>query len=206
MCLPDMPILTIDMQSYWISGSGRGQGFAVDEETLVDGDGFPFLPGRHVKGVLLEGVHRLCEVRQDLPDRLPAWLFGAEGRQSADPGSPGRALLLVRDARLSPGLRHELAREPHLRDGLFRTIASTAMEPDIGVARSKSLRTLRVAVPLTLYADVSLDADRSCGVPEEIAAHLGSWPDILQQALAFAPAFGGGRNRGFGRCLASLAT
>lgn len=204
-----MPLLHIDMQSYWISGSGRGQGLAVDEESILDADRLPFLPGRHVKGVLRDAMRWLADARGDIEEDVIKWLFGHPERRSAEWAAPGGALLSVRDARLSEGLRGVLRGDERLRGGLFRALASTAMDPDHGVARDKSLRTFRVVVPVPLVAELQFDemrlaAMRRAQVPEAVTALCADWESLIEDALVFAPAFGGGRNKGFGRCAARL--
>lgn len=199
-----MPTLEIDFQSYWISGSGRGEGFAVDVETILDEDGLPFLPGRHVKGVLRDAVRKLLEIRTDEDPQIPDWLFGVGTRTAARLDRPGAGLLSVRDARLPNELRSAAIRNPTLRGRMFRTLASTAIQEQ-GIAKAGSLRTLRVAVPLLVLSDISFDTDRLASLPPHAASLEVSWSDLVDRALVFVTALGAGRHKGFGQAAVSIA-
>ncbi len=198
-----MPLLQIDFSGFWISGSGRGQGFAVDEEGITDEDGYPYLPGRHIKGVLRDAARKLLDVRDDLGPSVIDALFGVGTRTSADTSRAGLGLLSFRDAKLSDSFKRKLKESGgHPSIDLFRTIASTAMT-ESGVAATGSLRVLRVAVPLILTAPVEFDAARAALLLDRPRLS-DEWRDIVASSLVLVTAFGGGRNKGFGRCFAEL--
>jgi len=48
--------LKIDILSYWLAGTGRGSSGSYDEKPLVDEHGIPYIPGKHLKGLLKEGL------------------------------------------------------------------------------------------------------------------------------------------------------
>lgn len=197
-----MPLLHIDFSGFWISGSGRGRGFAVDEEGITDEDGFPYLPGRHIKGVLRDATRKLLDVEADLTPALIDALFGVETRTSSDVGRAGLGLLSFRDARLSEPFKRGLQEAGGTAADLFRTIASTAMA-ETGVAATGTLRVVRVAVPLVLTAPIEFDAARASSFFDVPRLSQG-WRDIVASSLVMVTAFGGGRNKGFGRCFAGL--
>lgn len=181
--------LRVSIHDYWHCGSGRGVGSHVDARVDLDPNELPYVPGRSLKGLLRDAL--LLLEAQD--GAAPAWadrLFGSApaGEQATRHDStPG--LLAVSDARLPPALAAWLASEtgrPHRRS-LFRRLASTAIDPDTGAARDRSLRGIEVVVPLELECELH--------GPAELA-----WPAALERAFPLVRAVGAHRHRGFGRC------
>jgi hypothetical protein len=186
--------LTIDIRGYWHPGTGRGSGFHLDAVTHEGADGLPRLPGRTLKGLLRDAVLRAehwgwAEVPAGSTERL----FGPLGRDGAQT-RPG--LLRVADATLPADVGAWLSQTQEGRDlvpGLYSEHFSTAIEHDSGVARPRSLRGMRVVVPLTLEAEVA----EVPGVP----APEGDWRSLLQAVFPLIPAVGAHRTRGFGRAV-----
>lgn len=60
--------IVIKFLSEWQVSSGIGDGYLADNKISRDSDGFPYIPGRAVKGALREGANLLarCEGRDDL--------------------------------------------------------------------------------------------------------------------------------------------
>lgn len=180
--------LAISINSFWISASGQGQAQLFDGETVRDAQGFPYLPGRHLRGLLRHAVARLAAWDPALSGE-DARLFGEE-RQG---GMSRLGGLTVPNAELPVAIRTALAHSP---DVLLEPFAMTALDPERGVAATGSLRLLRVAVPMTLHA--TLDWQH----PED--DHPG-WRDTLRAALPFIRAVGAHRHRGLGRALVTEA-
>ena len=108
-------------------------------------------------------------------------------------------LLRVNSARLPAAVRAYLQQHPELKAGLFHDVFQTAIDDATGVAKSRSLRSARLAVPMQLQADIT-------AIPTVTAAPVSKeqW-DILEAALALFEGIGNGRTRGLGRCIATLA-
>lgn len=211
-------VLSVDIRSYWHAGTGRGSGSHLDALVERDEAGLPFVSGKMLKGLLRDAVTRAATWQVlSLPDgeenRLDAealvtCLFGSSGFQDdglpRDETKPG--LLKFTDARMPAALIQWLKgnspEHQQLRDCLFRSVYSTAISSDSGVAKPSSLRGQQVAVPMLLESRVSLiEAVKvDCQYPSLIEA----WPDILQQALPLVRAIGANRTRGLGRAKLTL--
>jgi len=200
-------ILTIEMLDLWQAGSGRGAGKHLDSVPVLDAQGLPYLPGRTVKGLLrdavwhLENIDALSPCKEDAPDTsLTVWLFGSrDGLETADgstrqtryTSTPGK--VWVSDARLSPYIRHALADKTATqaqRAALFHDTFSTAIDGKTGQAKSQTLRSKRVCVPMVLTA--TLETSHTHGL------------DMIETALPLIDALGSQRTRGLGRCVWSL--
>lgn len=182
---------------------GRGDGVAglVDEEIERDADGFPYLRGRALKGLLAEECANVLYALE-LQGKAGRWrdlaykMFGKPGSLLADIGT-----LRVGDARLPASLRQALrdiiARNEASVEDVVATLTSirrqTSMNEYGGPERG-SLRSMRVILPQTTF---------------EATLEFSSDPD--QQTLALLAACvlawrraGIARNRGRGRLKASL--
>jgi hypothetical protein len=184
----------VDIRSYWHPGTGRGSGFHLDAVTHEGADGLPRLPGRTLKGLLRDAIHRAetwgwKEVHAGSTERL----FGPLGREGAETAF---GLLRVSDATLPDEVAAYLASEEgrKLVPGLYREHFSTAIEQKTGVAKERSLRGMRVVVPLTLEAEISTVP----GVED-----LPDWRARLGAVLPLVTAVGAHRSRGFGRAVLS---
>lgn len=186
--------LSIDIRSYWHPGTGRGSGFHLDAVTHEGADGLPRLPGRTLKGLLRDAVHRAESWGwKEVPARSSERLFGPRGRQGAETAF---GLLRVSDAMLPAELASYLASAEgrKLVPGLYREHFSTAIELGAGVAKSRSLRGMRVVVPLELEAEIGTVP----GVED-----LADWRARLTAVLPLIHAVGAHRSRGFGRAVLS---
>lgn len=194
--------LTIQLQSYWHAGGGRGGGSVVDAVVHRDLTGLPDLPGRHIKGLLRDALERADAYGWSGFKGLAQHLFGDRpeeaGRRAKEP-QPG--CLRVTDARLPDDLVVWLGRDDksggkHLVPHLFRNLHATAVEHDTGTAKDKSLRATEVVVPLTLYSRVE-------PIPSREPPPVG-WADRLSGVLPLIEAVGAHRRRGLGRAILSL--
>lgn len=193
-------ILSIQLLGYWHTAGGRSHGALADVATYRDTDGLPALPGRHLKGLLREALRNGDELEW-LESDLATTLFGPrEAGNVAETGRKADAMSRVRvtDARLPQDERETLLSPQGARliPHLFRTLYSTAIEPERVTAREHSLRGIEVAVPLLLEAHLE-PMPGADGLPS-------SWRSAINRVLSLVPAVGGYRRRGLGRCRLTL--
>jgi len=187
-------VLRIDIHSYWHPGTGRGSGFHLDAVTHEDAGGLPCLPGRTLKGLLRDALLRAETWGwPDVPADSTVRLFGPLGREGMETDF---GLLWVSDATLPASVAGYLASGAGrpLVPGLYREHFSTAIEHETGVAEHRSLRGMRVVVPLELEAEI--------GTVRE-THDLPDWRQRLTAVLPLVSAVGAHRHRGFGRAVLS---
>lgn len=186
---------------------GRGDGVAglIDSEVEHDRDGFPYLRGRTLKGLLSEECDNLIAV-------LPAGSIRDRWQKVACAvfGSPGStldtmALVHVGDACLPKDLRQAVAYQIHEEDKLTKTEVldalttirrQTAIKID-GTPDRGSLRAFRVVMrQLEFSTDLIFETDKTeiDGVSIELDEMLSL---LAVDALALRY-LGSGRNRGRG--------
>ncbi len=209
--------LTIKTLAYWHCGTGRGQSAALDAIAARDELGLPLVPGRTVKGLLRDAVRRYASLGHCASGWTTA-LFGSEGfgpprhgEEAPTPSTrtqPGK--IAVTSAFVDREVRDWFREAERTMDSvivaqrratLFRTISATAIDPDRGVARVGSLRTVEVVVPLTLKATVSIADIEACDIEDRSQTAVA----VLTHAVALIGALGAHRTRGLGRCVVSLA-
>jgi hypothetical protein len=176
---------------------GRGDGVAglVDQEVEHDTNGFPYLRGRTLKGLLSEEcdnlVSVLSEERRKHWQSIAAKLFGVPGSTSET-----IALMHVGDACLHEDLREAIAQQirsneltsSNVLDSLTTIRRQTAIAAETGVADHNSLRSARVALrklsfTAYLFFDEPPDKDMEA---------------LLAVGAAALRRVGSGRNRGRG--------
>ena len=183
--------LTINILEAWSAGSGKAEGAFLDAVPALDADGLPYLPGRTLRGLLREAILRLDEAggcRAGLASTLFGSRSSGQDRYTTSPG-----LLRVDSARLPVAVRSHLQQHTKLKAGLFHDVFQTAIDDITGVARSRSLRSARLAVPMTLWANIVALKPVTA---EQWAA--------LEASLAWLDGVGNGRTRGLGRCVAGF--
>lgn len=190
--------LTIELLSDWHIGSGQEAGAYADMVMLKSAAGLPYLPGRSLRGLLRAAVRQggAHQWFGELP--LERLLFGTEGQA----GLQAQGLL-----QLTSGMLPEaawLAEAPQLRQNLFHTYAATAIDSDTGTAREGSLRTIEVAVPVTLQAELALntahpDYSQLAVSEPQLTAYLAACCNLVTE-------LGAQRHRGLGRCRLTLQT
>ncbi len=183
--------VTLELLDYWHAGSSRGRGPVYDAEVVRSPEGLPYLPVRSLRGLLREGmVEAEGSALTAVPEGTVAAWFGADD-------APGR--LRVGNATLEPAVVAwaRSARDDDARavDGLYHTVAATAIDPETGTARDKTLRVVEVAVPVTLHAAVRLE-----GPSDPAADPL----EALRSAAGFVRGLGKSRRRGLGRVRVSV--
>ena len=184
-----MKTMTIQLRihEYWHAGSGTGKGPGVDAQVVRDHLGLPYLPGRTLRGLLREGV-QCAEDCKMISKNLTEKIFGTRSVGDEARGKRVSGALHVSSATVDSSIEAWIG---GISDGerssytatLFETVSSTAMA--YGVAMTGSLRSIEVAVPLTLTSTIGLEDD---GAEAAITAGLG-----------FIRGLGMGRRRGFGR-------
>ena len=196
--------LTTDLLSYWRCGTGEGRSAMLDATCLRDANGLPYVPGRHLRGLLRDAVRDLEALGADGFADQTVRLFGEEGfvadGQSGEPTPrlktrPG--LIWIDNAVLPEETRHWIAATPGASAELFRTTRSTAIEPQTGAAAEQSLRAEEVAIPLSLAAPIGL-------VSEADAADGAAIRKLLAEACVLLRCLGAKRSRGLGRCRVTL--
>lgn len=199
-------ILTLKLLSATTFGRGDGVAGLIDCEVEHDSDGFPFLHGRALKGLLREAgeelVHSLADDRWQ---HVLVSLFGKEGS-----GSDGQGQLHVGDAQIPRDLRDMViyarqrmdGKQYHREEvlaGLTGIRRQTAMN-EYGAPRHGSLRSLRVVLRGTTF-ESRLIITRSTIEP---SATLEDQLTLLACSALALRAAGTGRNRGRGRLQATL--
>ncbi len=196
-------ILQLELLSAATFGRGDGVAGLVDREIEHDEDGFPFLRGRTLKGLLFEAAEDFVFAFRQQGDE--SWesirdeVFGRPGS-----GMAGQGILHVGDARIPDALRalvrNEYQRTDKKEFHLDEVIAActgirrqTAINSDGGPTHG-TLRSMRVVLRGTL-----LEATLLCArAPIEK-----EWALLTGATLALRSA-GTGRNRGRGRLRATL--
>ncbi len=210
-------IMNIQFLDYWQAGTGQAAGGIVDSVAQRSTEGLPFLPGRHLKGLLRQSIASAEQwgwfADQALPEdaSVTDWLFGSDSRSNNDSLAerskvlPG--LLRVGNAQLSEAERQWFQSEEgkgHVSH-LYQELYSTSISLQTGAAKRHSLRGMEVVIPVALRAEISLRPQLvhpAVALQEEWIESGQAW-DALQQASALIDHLGGNRNRGLGRALIS---
>ena len=195
---------TIEFFSYWCTGTGIGQGRALDSRTRKDANGLPILPGKTLKGLFRDALQTLEEQQPGI--MVPGMTGKIMGRETEDnPGADrtaqeadstdagiqvrfSNAVLLEKNWFLAPGRRDDYIRH------LYRHISATALD-DSGMAKDKQLRNLEVCLPVTLQGSIELQAT---GDDEE------KIPELFTRAAPLIRKLGFRRHRGYGRCAVTI--
>lgn len=177
--------LEIKLLDLWHAGSGRGSGQHLDALVVRDEQRLPYLPGKHLRGLLREALHCVESWGQASTFGLATRLLGPRGEAPAPGSTPG--LIDITNATMLPVEHAWFNQNPAAARELFTSVTRTAMDHERGVALPKSLRAIELVVPMTLKADLTF---RGC----TDALRLD-----LSNAIGLVRAVGGGRNRGLGR-------
>lgn len=214
--------LTVNFLGCWFVSAGQEKGAYTDELILRDADGFPYVPGKTLKGVFREAFRvagnsgwfkTFDATGQDdakFRDRLIQTIFGHDGRKEgfSEDELHAEGLIHFTSAALPAAVKKEIGDN---KEYLFTTVQSTAIHEKYGTAINQSLRTIEVAVPMHLLAEITLDPPfANTG---ENADELKLTAEDLSKIAALFPAvsaliteIGGKRRRGFGRCIWDLET
>lgn len=175
---------------------GRGDGVAglVDREIEHDPNGFPFLRGKTLKGLLAESAENIVFALKNAKDWRKAKndLFGLEGVKAENSG-----ILHVGDAQLPSALRSAaLASKWKLQDVLY-SLTGIRRQTSInehGAPDHATLRSMRVLLP-KVRLEATLSFERDLEPIEE---------QLLAAAVLDLRHAGTGRNRGRGWIQAEL--
>ncbi|MGN0878187.1 MAG: hypothetical protein ACI4WT_01875 [Oligosphaeraceae bacterium] len=175
-----MKTLTYSLQFFspWHCGSGMGGGDDADYQPILDADGFPYVPGKTLKGLCLEASQLL----HDPADT--ARLFGTATERDNAASTQGTARWS--NAELPTATRNAVAQKPAQRTHLLDARYFVRLD-DHGMAVDKSLRRGEYAIPMTLQGTVGHLAD-----DRDVA--------LVTECLQFVKQLGLQRSRGFGRC------
>ncbi|GAB4400405.1 MAG: hypothetical protein OHK003_25960 [Anaerolineales bacterium] len=189
--------IRITLKSAATFGRGDGVPGLVDREIEHDANGFPFLRGKTLKGLLAESAENVVYSLSKFVNNKEEWkdakkqLFGEGGRGLEERGS-----LHIGDAQLPADLR-EAAKDWSKEDVLYSLTGirrQTAINAEGGPDHA-TLRSMRVLLPgIKLEAPVHFDTP-----PTERQLQL-----LTAAVLDFRRA-GTGRNRGRGWLNAELA-
>ena len=184
----------IKFYSDWHCGSGLSSGVDLDMLVIKDKDGLPFVPGKTVKGLLLEAVEEINAISEQKFDDDIKKVFGVF--DTKEKGKLGCCFFT------SASIDKELGiaiRKGQLQGHLYRTVASTAIDKK-GVADEHSLRKMEVTIPCELTGEI-LDVPDSYFVKNETGKIEGiGFGKRLEEGLKFIKRLGQNRNRGLGRC------
>ena len=184
--------IKIEFSSYWHCGSGISGGVASDALIKKDENGLPFVPGKTLKGHLREAAEWLCKTTDaDEYKRLLKQIFGQANtlemaEEDIPQGYAGEAYLT--NLNVHPEVAQLLEGEGNA-NLLFANLYSTAID-DNGVADKGSLRSIEVAIPLTLYGRID-------NLSEEQLI-------FIKKCAGMVKELGSGKTRGLGRCHISL--
>jgi CRISPR/Cas system CSM-associated protein Csm3 (group 7 of RAMP superfamily) len=188
--------LKFDIRSYWHVGSGEDGGAYADSLMLKNSHGLPYLPGRAVKG-LLRSAFALAEENHWFEalkknGNLTQYVFGGEGETLEHQG-----MLVIDSAELSWQEQEHFQNNPTHTSALFDVHYSTAIDENTGSAKKHSLRSMEVAVPMTLSASISIEAKqvRSDDANEISVDQVSKW---LVQVAPLITSLGAKRSRGYG--------
>ena len=201
-----MPDMILEMKLLSDTTFGRGDGIAgeVDAEVQHDDNGFPFLSGRTLKGLLVQEcadiLASIPEEKKQRWEKAAAYLFGQPGSTMDKSGH-----LIVGDARLPNDLRSLVQMEMHsensekklTRQDVLESLTAlrwqTAINPETGVPEAHTLRSMRVVLRgMTFRADVFFD-DSPVDAREKDDAEK-----LLTACVAALRRVGTGRTRGRG--------
>jgi CRISPR/Cas system CSM-associated protein Csm3 (group 7 of RAMP superfamily) len=180
-------IYKIKFHSEWHCGSGLTSGSDLDALVIKDNDGFPFIPGKTLKGLTKEAAIEMIELKGNRPEEsgLIKELFGYFDEKNIDDSKiHTKGAAFFSNAVLSDRLRNE-AKEAGLTDFFFRNITSTAIGEN-GIADKGSLRRMETVIPCELVATIS-------SVDEK-------YEEELKKCLKYIKRLGQNRHRGLGRC------
>ena len=184
----------IEFFSDWHCGTGQTSGADTSALVITDEYGFPYIPGKTLKGLLREAAENLTVFAKDkYNSETMNDIFGVKVNETPtekesikDPSVPGKAVFS--NGELTENLKKHIDKEG-LKECLFRITSSTAIDK-AGQAKDTSLRKTQVTVPLPLFAKINNVND--------------SQKELLKNCMKWVKRLGQNRNRGLGRCQLSV--
>ena len=181
----DKLVYEITMLSDWHCGAGLSSGSDVDLLCIKDQNGLPFIPGKTLKGLLKEAAGIVCKNNSEFITKV----FGlaTERKRESEEEVTVKGTSYFSSGELSEKMQRFLAENTNKKALLFRKISSTKIDKN-GEAETNSLRKIEVAVPLTLYAEIT-------EIPDNESM------ENLKNCMKYIKRLGTNRNRGLGRCV-----
>ena len=194
--------LRLRFDSDWHVGSGAGIPGSVDRQVLRDEEGFPYVPGKSLTGILRDAAEWIADTR-DTAEKGNKWknaLIGLFGEQPESHGGTSGsfasgAAVGIGSAELSRDLRNYIqelrkASGPDLCAALFTVRPGVKIDRATGRALEDHLFSTERVRGCTLYAPVKylrgpLSEDEKT---------------LLEDAVKAVRRLGGKRRRGGGRC------
>ncbi len=192
--------LTLTTQSYVLFGSGEGHAL-IDADTTFHSSGFPYVPGRRIKGLLRESLMEVMEMFGEDADAIAAAvsrLFGTAGSKGPEGGLviPNLYLrdwqTLLKDLKIAREVNPIVFHIDNVKRHYCSEVPQTAVKD--GVAKDKSLRLYRVLNPGHQFTAV-LNGLENLNEKDE------GWFKMAVRNLKSA---GTRRNKGFGEILLEL--
>jgi CRISPR/Cas system CSM-associated protein Csm3 (group 7 of RAMP superfamily) len=181
--------LKIEFFSEWHCGSGLASGSDLDLLVIKDRKGFPYVPGRTLKGLLRDAAVEMSSLRSTEPawQRFVEKCFGRKSDSEAGEQASSPGCLHFSNAELSESIRKAIEEIEKARPSarLYRKRAGTAIDEN-GQAKEHTLRRMETTVPMTLHGRIS-------GCPVVYAP-------CLRDCLCWVKRLGVLRHRGLGRC------
>jgi len=165
----------------WNCSNGLTGNADIDISAIRDKDGFPYIPGKTIKGLLRDAAKTLNMEEESVKE-----IFGSEKKKAGDKSEDEnrQGMAFFSNAELKNDIKAALNKNEANKKSLFREIASTAIGPD-GIAKEKSLRKIEVVIPLTLFGEIECEE---------------KYRETLIDCMSFVKRLGLNRNRGLGRC------
>jgi CRISPR/Cas system CSM-associated protein Csm3 (group 7 of RAMP superfamily) len=171
---------TITFLSDWHAGSGLSSGAEADAVVIKDSNNLPYLPGKTIKGLVKDALKDIGNINEETINLLMGYEIKDSNNKtiSTFPGT-----LFFSNAALEKQTEEEITKD--MSHHLYRKIASTTIDEN-GIAKSGSLRTMEVCIPIELEGYVD-------GIQENEIKQL-------EKAFKYTRHIGVNRNRGLGRC------
>lgn len=180
--------------SEWHTGSGLTSGSDLDALVLKDKNDMPYIPGRTLKGLLKEAAKELTAleyidvnfietifgVPTDTQKNKSVEIIDLEEIEATKEGE-----CFFGNANVTKELYNASVKNK-LTPFYYRTIASTAINGDSGVAKKHSLRRMQTTIPCELEAEITNVSD--------------DFIDQIEFCFKWMKRLGQNRNRGLGRC------
>ncbi|MBK9270723.1 MAG: hypothetical protein IPM48_03930 [Saprospiraceae bacterium] len=192
--------LKITTESYLLTSSGEGDAL-IDADVVFHSTGFPYFPGRRLKGLLKESMEEVLEMLgHDNVGGVIQSIFGKEDRDEGDGSIQVPNFYLDGWKNLKEQTKakaSEHAYQPSNIKKYFTTeIQQTAIDQHSGTAKDRSLRNYRVLNPRISFFG-TLEFNKGLSKDEH------TWLEYALTNLRYA---GTRRNRGFGKIKVNIGT
>lgn len=190
--------LKITMLSDWHIGAGSGRSGNIDSLVRRDADGFPYIPGKTLVGVIRDACETVADSLGVNWPKYAELLFGSQPALSKETGviaKPTPAALALDSAYYPKSIRIGIENKPALRNALTFVKPGVAIDPETGRSKEDFLRFQEMArAGGKLFAEGYLDLSGYDDDTQKNALAL------LYAGCKFVDQLGGKRRRGAGRC------